>query len=77
MHTSIHIDLVAYIISLICYSSLIVEISVAAVLACAIAGVVAKISAVIAAVLAFILIAESILPSLPCKDGSVTLCPQP
>ena len=77
MHTSIHIDLVAYIISLICYSSLIVEISVAAVLACAIAGVVAKISAVIAAVLAFILIAESILPSLPCKEGSVTLYPQP
>ena len=57
MHTYIHIDLVAHIISPICYSSLIVGISVAAVIACAIAGVVAEISAV-AAVLAFILIAD-------------------
>ena len=59
MHTYIHIDLVAYIVSLISYSSWIVAISVAAVLACAITGVVVEISGVIAAVLAFILIADA------------------
>jgi hypothetical protein len=74
MHTYIHVDLVAYIISPFCYRSLIIGISAAfaAVLAYAIAGVLAEISAITATVLASILIAAVFAGNITTSPGHAT-----